>query len=121
MYIAKIIGKNGEDMACRYLEEKNYKIIERNYRCKKLEVDIIAKDMEQNEIVFIEVKTRSNLKYGNPAESVFNKKQTNIILAAKYYIYINKIINFPIRFDVIEVFILKNDYKINHIKGAFSL
>lgn len=111
-------GKIGENLACMYLQKNKYTIIDRNFRCRQGEIDIIACD-EKKELVFIEVKTRSNLKYGLPSESVVKMKKNHIIGSAKYYNYKNKIENTPIRFDVIEVLLNNSYYKINHIKDAF--
>jgi len=66
--------------------------------------------------VFIEVKTRSNFKYGMPSEAVNKIKRQHIFKCVKYYAYINKIENKIIRFDVIEVYYFKNKYCVNHIK-----
>ncbi len=115
MYFRKEIGIWGENIACKYLEENQYEIIERNFLCRQGEIDIIAKDKKTNEWTFIEVKTRSNFKYGNPADSVNKEKQKHMLHAIKYYIYKNKIENMPIRIDVIEVYI-KEKCRINHIK-----
>ena len=117
MYFRKELGKLGEDLACDYLERNcNYVIVERNFCCRQGEIDIIAKDIIKKELVFIEVKTRSNLKYGNPAEAVDKQKQHHIMYVAKYYIYKKHINNIAVRFDIIEVYIEKEKYKINHIK-----
>lgn len=115
MYFRREIGKWGENLACNYLIENNYKIIERNFLCRQGEIDIIAKDINKKELVFIEVKTRSNLKYGNPADSVNKEKQKHMMQAIKYYIYKNNITNVPIRIDIVEVYVIQN-CKINHIK-----
>lgn len=115
MYFRQEIGRWGENLACKYLEQNNYKIIDRNFLCRQGEIDIVAKDMIQKELVFIEVKTRSNLKYGNPAEAVNSQKQRHLRQAINYYIYKNHKRNLPIRIDVMEVYIIQN-YKVNHIK-----
>jgi putative endonuclease len=115
MYFRQEIGKLGENLACKYLEENNYQVIDRNFLCRQGEIDIIAKDITKKELVFVEVKTRSNFKYGNPADSVNTNKQKHMKQAIKYYIYKNSIKNIPIRIDVIEIYIVQN-YKINHIK-----
>lgn len=115
MYFRKEIGTLGENLACAYLEKNNYRIIDRNFLCRQGEIDIVAHDFTKHELVFIEVKTRSNFKYGNPADAVDPLKQKHMIKAIKYYIYINKLNKMSIRVDVIEVFIRKK-YKINHIK-----
>lgn len=116
MYFRQEIGKWGENLACKYLEENNYKIIERNFLCRQGEIDIIARDIMKEEIVFIEVKTRSNFKYGNPAEAVNKQKQKHIKRTVKYYIYKNHIKHIAIRIDAIEVYIQQKNCRINHIK-----
>lgn len=118
MHFRKEIGKWGENIACQYLERENYKIIERNFQCKQGEIDIIARDTKKNEIVFIEVKTRSNFKYGNPGDSVDIHKQKHMKQAIQYYLYKHQLIDIPIRVDVVEVYIVE-DCKINHIKQIF--
>lgn len=119
MYINQEIGNLGEDFACEYLQKNNYKIVERNFRCKQGEIDIIAKDLTKNELVFIEVKTRLNFHFGRPAQSVHAIKQKHIFNVAKYYIYKNHLENSFLRFDVIEVFVQNYQFKINHIKQIF--
>lgn len=114
MYSNKEIGNFGEDVATNFLKEKGYKILEKNFSCKQGEIDIIAKD--KKEIVFVEVKTRTNTNYGYPAEAVNVAKQKHIYNSAKYYIHINNLYNEFIRFDIIEIYFIKKNYKINHIK-----
>ena len=114
MYIKHILGKLGEDLVEKYLIDKNYKIIERNFRGSKGEIDIIAK--EDDEIVFIEVKTRSSVICGRPSEAVNKLKKKHLIQTIKYYLYLNKLEDKNIRIDVIEVYISKNNVWINHIK-----
>ena len=116
MYFRRKIGIFGENVACKYLLENNYKIVERNFFCRQGEIDIIAIDIIKNELVFIEVKTRCNYNYGNPIESVDLKKQKHIKQVIKYYIYKNRIENTTIRIDIIEIYIKKQSIKINHVK-----
>ena len=108
------LGKYGEDIAVKYLKNRHYIILERNFRSKQGEIDIIAKD--NNELIFIEVKTRRNLKYGTPAEAVDNKKIQHIYNTANLYLKLKNVRNIIIRFDIIEVYILNNRYCVNHIK-----
>ena len=115
---AQITGKLGEDAAAAYLKEKKFSILDRNYRIKSAEIDIIAKDKDT--IAFVEVKTRKTLKKGFPAESVNFTKQKKIISAALYYIRENNINNVRLRFDVIEVFEKNGSRKFNLIKNAFQ-
>lgn len=108
-------GKLGEEIASKYIISKGGKVIERNYRTKIGEVDLIAK--LNGELVFVEVKSRSNINYGYPSESVNYKKKRKIINVAKYYILDNSLDNLSIRFDVIEIYL--KEKKINHIVNAF--
>lgn len=114
MYERHELGKQGEEQATNYLKQKGYRIIQTNFECKQGEIDIIAKD--KGEYVFIEVKTRKNYYYGQPAEAVTKWKQKHIWNATKYYIYIHKLENAYIRFDVIEIYKKNNQFTINHIK-----
>ena len=112
---SKPLGNKGEDIANKFLIKKGYKILERNFRFSKGEIDIIAQD--KNEIIFIEVKTRRNMNYGNPIDSVTINKKKHIYNTANYYLYINKLYDKFIRFDVIEDYILDRKIYINHIKN----
>ena len=114
MYQKHIIGKFGEDEAAKYIEQNGYKILDRNFTCKRGEIDIIA--LDKKEIVFIEIKSRTNKEYGLPSEAVTNKKIKHILKAAEYYLYIRNLENEPVRIDVIEIFIQNNVVKINHLK-----
>ena len=113
MYTQKI-GKFGEDEAVKYLEQKGYKISDRNFSCKRGEIDIIA--LDKNEIVFIEIKARISLKYGLPSEAVTKNKLKHIYKTAEYYLYTRNLLNENIRIDVIEVYIKNNQVIINHLK-----
>lgn len=118
MYIKQEIGKLGEDIATNFLTEKGYAILDRNFECRQGEIDIIAKDKE--EMVFIEVKTRTSNKYGAPSEAVNKIKQKHMLQSIKYYLYIKGLSEKFIRIDVIEVYIKGNIVKVNHIKQAFE-
>lgn len=118
MYKRHEVGKKGEKLAAKYLEQNNYKIIKQNFRCRQGEIDIIAinKQGKEREIVFVEVKTRTSFQFGTPAEAVNKTKRQHIMKTANYYLYANNIKDKNIRFDTIEVLLLNNKYKINHIK-----
>ena len=114
MYLKHEIGKIGEDLATKYLEDVGYTIIERNFMSRQGEIDIIAKD--KKELVFIEVKTRTNDMYGKPIEAVNMQKQKHLLNTIKYYLYSKHLENEFVRIDVIEVYFNNDTYKINHIK-----
>ena len=114
MYARHIIGQRGEDEATKYLEQKGYKIIERNFLCRQGEIDIIA--LDKNYIVFIEIKARTSTEYGLPSESVTERKKKHMLKAIGYYLYKRNLENENIRIDVIEVYVKEGKYNINHIK-----
>lgn len=118
MYEKRSIGMFGENLVCRYLEKNNYKILDRNFKCTQGEIDIVAYDDTNKEVVFIEVKTRTNFNYGFPSEAVNKNKQRHILNSAKYYLYYKRLENCYVRIDVIEVVLNKEKYKINHLKGV---
>lgn len=117
----KPIGFYGEETAESYLKSIGYNIISRNFRCNIGEIDMVARDGKY--IVFIEVKTRYDRKYGYPCEAVTKGKQYKIYKTAQYYILKNKIEKSYFRFDVIEVLLNRssNEYKVNLIKNAFQI
>ncbi len=114
MYIRHEIGKLGEEIVTQYLNQKGYKIIERNFTCKQGEIDIIC--IDKKELVFIEVKTRTNDKFGKPVEAVDVNKKKHLFKAIKYYLYSRNLENEYVRIDVIEVYLYEQSYRINHIK-----
>lgn len=114
MYIKHEIGKLGEDIAARYLEKIGYTIIERNFVAIQGEIDMVAKD--KNEIVFIEVKTRTSKEFGRPVDAVNIPKQKHLISTVKYYLYNKHLENEFVRVDVIEVYFYRGKCKINHLK-----
>ena len=97
----KISGQCGEDAAAEFLKKKKYKIIERNYKNKIGEIDIIART--KTDLVFVEVKTRSSEKFGTPAEAVTYYKKQKIVNTARYYLMKNPT-GLNISFDIIEVY-----------------
>jgi len=116
----KVLGNDGENTACLFLESKGYKIIGRNYRGNRKEIDIIAK--KDGYIIFAEVKTRSSVAFGTASESVNIKKQRHIISAAKLFLLKNNLYSeLQPRFDIIEVYRDNKTGKnyVRHIEAAF--
>lgn len=124
------IGRIGEKEAAKLLKKKGFKILERNIHISHNEIDIIALKKKENILAFVEVKTRTvnedmYSSYGTPAGAVTKKKQQRTIEAARGYIstFIHKN-DLQLRFDVVEVYLLKASYKvlnINYIENAFGV
>lgn len=118
----KNIGKLGEDIACRFLKMHKYRIIDRNFRSRFGEIDIIAMD-KRKILVFIEVKARTNDSFGLPEESVIYSKRQKLIKTALFYLQRNqKFSNLDFRIDVMGIKIDQNSRraKIKHIKSAVA-
>ncbi len=118
----KTLGRCGEDAATAYLKKNKYKIIERNYRNKAGEIDIIAQ--KNDDLVFVEVKTRSSDAFGTPSEAVTYYKKRNMVTTAKWYLA-NNPTKLNISFDVIEVYGFFSGERfeletINHLKQVFK-
>jgi putative endonuclease len=114
------LGSHGEALAAAFLQRNGMKILERNFRCKGGEVDIVAKDGET--IVFVEVKTRRTLTCGPPQAAVTGFKQRQISKAALAWLGKNRMQDPPSRFDVIAI-LVDNRYthQVEHIRNAFEL
>lgn len=116
----KLKGALAEAAAATFLMEKGYRIVERNWRNRTGEIDIIGeyKDM----LVFIEVRSRSgNLTFGTPSESVNQRKINQVRSMAEQYLHFRKSYDVPIRFDVVAVILNpdKSVASIEHIEQAF--
>lgn len=112
-----LVGQLGEEMAVQFLQDRGYRIVERNFHVLKTEVDIIAD--KEGVIIFVEVKTRSREDYGTGSEAVTYRKQKQLIKAAMAYLKDWS----PIRFDVISILIdprTKKALTIRHYPNAFS-
>jgi putative endonuclease len=112
-------GVQGEEIAARYLLSKKYAIVQRNYRCRYGEIDIIAR--KKNVLIFVEVKTRRNYAFGSPLEAVSLKKQRSISSVAQHYIQHEQLSGSAARFDVIAVLLNSSCPEIEHIENAFEL
>lgn len=96
------IGSRYEETAAAYLTEKGYCILERNFRCRQGEIDLICRHGRY--LVFVEVKYRSHMTMGSPCEAVDARKQERIRKAAAYYLYSHGLgEDMPCRFDVVGI------------------
>lgn len=107
-------GQYGEHLALNFVHEQGYQILDRNWRYRYWEVDIVA--MDGDTLVFIEVKSRTNTDFGEPLDFVDWKKKRNLIKLAEAYIKI-KSFQGEIRFDIVSVYLKTK--KIELIKDAF--
>ncbi|MEI8345211.1 MAG: YraN family protein [Candidatus Omnitrophota bacterium] len=116
---SQTLGIVGEEIAVAHLKERGYRILLRNYRSPLGEIDMVARYGEY--LVFLEVKTRSSLRMGEPAEAVTPFKRRQIIRNAKYYLNRQGQTETPCRFDVVSVLIdSKGQSRIDVIEDAFG-
>jgi putative endonuclease len=115
---AQALGRSGEEIACRYLQQKKYDIVARGFRMFRGEIDIIARDGAT--LVFIEVKARADESHGRPEESVTPGKQRQIRKLAQGYLLEHPAPDVDCRFDVIAIlFSGPDDYRLEHFIDAF--
>ena len=110
------LGKKGEQLAVNYLINKGYKIVERNWRFQKAEIDIIA--TKDKILISVEVKTRSTNDFGSPQDFVTPKKIKLMVSAMNEYI-LNKDLDIELRFDIVAITKDKSSFDIQHFKDAF--
>jgi putative endonuclease len=110
------IGKKGEEAAAHYLSQKGFEILDRNYRFKRSEIDIIC--LKNDLMVFVEVKTRTSNFFGYPETFVSENQQRSILLAANEYIEA-KNWKGGLRFDIIAILEKQGRAMVEHFKDAF--
>ena len=116
-----LLGVKGEKLAARYLKRHGHKVLYRNFRAPHGgEVDIVCRDKPNNELVFIEVKTRTSEQFGRPLDAVNAKKQRLIIRGAMTWLRMLDMPDITFRFDVVEV-LMTEPPEIRHIENAFQL
>ena len=114
------LGKKGEDAAAKFLERHGYQIIERNWHCPAGEADIIAFDEDM--LVFVEVKTRSDIDKGFPEEAITKEKRDRYEKISAYYLRDSDCGEMRFRFDVIGILVLgKNKATLRHHINAFGV
>ncbi len=112
----RLSGARYEETAAEFLQRQGLYILEKNYRCRQGEIDLIA--MDGRYLVFVEVKYRKDTAKGDPAEAVGFYKRQHIYRTAKYYLYSHRYgANVPCRFDVVSIL----GEEISWIQNAFSV
>jgi putative endonuclease len=113
------LGKSGEDLACRELERRGYAIVARRYRAQRGELDIIARD--GTTLVFVEVKAREDLRYGDGAEAITARKRWRMARVALDYMARHQVTDCPCRFDVVSIHFEAGEPVIEVFQNAFDV
>lgn len=111
------IGDRGEDLALEHLSSKGYELVERNYRSRRGEIDLILRDADT--LVFVEVKLRRGTGYGDPLESVTPRKQLQVRSIAREYLAQARPKFSELRFDVVGILLSGGRPTLTHVKDAF--
>ncbi len=109
-------GNEGEQLAADFLAQKGFEIVERNYRYKRSEIDVIARI--DNSLIFIEVKTRSSSDFGHPEEFVDSRKRKKILEGAEHYLYETDWKG-NVRYDIVSVRLQNGKAEVVHFEDAF--
>ena len=113
----KSLGARGEDLALRFLVGHGYTLVERNYRTRRWEIDLIVR--HDDTLVFVEVKLRRGTGFGDPLESVTPRKQKTLRSVAEHYLYTRKPRFDTLRFDVIGILADRSGVRVHHVEDAF--
>lgn len=113
------LGRTGEEYAAHYLQKRGFRIVERNFRCKLGELDIVARDGPC--LVFTEVRTVAGNAFGSPQESITDKKKKKLRQVALFYVKFRNVGDIPLRFDVVAITANASGsiIKLDHIVNAF--
>lgn len=115
----QILGKEGERVAESFLKKKGYRLVERNYRCPVGEMDLVF--LDRRVIVFVEVKTRTDDRFGAPLEAVGSRKQKKMIKAALFFLSQRRLHHRDARFDVVGVSLKGGEPTVEHVENAFEI
>ena len=115
----KLLGRWGEKRCEKFLKRKGLKTLTRNFSCRTGEIDLVMVDTD-SAIVFVEVRTRADVTFGTPEESITNSKKAKLLRTARYFLATNNIQDRPYRFDIVAIVLDKTAQpKISHYKNAF--
>jgi putative endonuclease len=117
MNLRQDTGRYGEDRAAIYLQDRGYEIVDRNWRCRIGEIDIVAR--ENNRIVFIEVKTRNGSGFGHPFEAISPDKVARMRRLATEWCVVKQVVGVQVRLDAIAVLISGGRVFIEHLKEVY--
>lgn len=118
MAVKDELGRRGEDLAARFLEDAGYRLIERNWRCRQGEIDIVARTADT--LVFVEVKTRSGLAFGHPFEAITAAKLARLRRLAAAWCADHSPSAARIRLDAIAVIVPRSGQPVvEHLLGVY--
>jgi len=116
---SRLLGRRGQKLCEKFLKNKGYKPLARNFLCKTGEIDLIMADAE-GAVVFVEVKTRTNENFADAEAAITKAKQIRMNRAAKFFIRTHKLEHLPMRFDIVIVMAYEKDRpEIRHYENAF--
>jgi putative endonuclease len=116
-FARQLLGRQGEAMACLELEKLGYAIVERRFRTRFGEIDVVANDA--GTVVFVEVKAKADAQFGSPAEAVTKQKQRRLVSMAEQYVAFHHLDNAPCRFDVVGIDLTSTPATVTVYKDAF--
>lgn len=114
----KKLGDKGEQIALEYLEKKNMKLLDKNWRSKHGEIDLVMMDGET--LCFVEVRSKIGTDRGHPLETITAAKQRQIVRVSSHYLQINNLEESPVRFDAVGIVKDGEKFEITHIPAAFD-
>ena len=115
----KLLGQWGERYCEKYLKRQGLKTLTRNFSCRSGEIDLIAVDRDTT-MVFVEVRTRADVRFGPPEASITTVKKKKLLRTARYFLATHNIEDRPFRFDIVAIVLSQSDQpQINHYKNAF--
>jgi len=117
--IRQILGARGERLAARHLRRQGYAIVQRNYRCRHGEIDLVA--LDGGVLVFVEVKTRAQSRFGTPLAAVDRRKQAQVARVAREFVRQHRLYDRAIRFDVVGVRRRGWSWEIELVRDAFEV
>lgn len=110
------LGKLGEDFAAEWFSKNGYLVLSRNWRGKKVELDLVL--AKNDMLIFVEVKTRSSISFGYPAEAVTKANLKNIKSAAMQWLSVNKFKAIGFRIDIMSLQFDGKEFTVNHLVGV---
>ena len=114
---AKPLGRKGEDLAASHFRDQGWEVLDRNWRTRLGEIDLVCRDHDT--IVFVEVKTRASADFARPDQSVTQRKQAKLRRLVEYYLVTHRLESRDVRFDVLGVTLDSRRPEFEHIVGAF--